>query len=47
MLEMADAEELLNMVQGHLVAWPYNWLVHEDVVGNWLFHLDQIAPLEI
>jgi phospholipase D1/2 len=20
-----DAEELLNMIQGHLVQWPYDW----------------------
>lgn len=27
MLSKHDAEELLNLVQGHLVIWPYNWYV--------------------
>ena len=25
LLSMQDAEELLNLVQGHLVVWPYEW----------------------
>lgn len=26
-IEMGEAEELLNMVQGHLILWPYEWYV--------------------
>jgi len=42
-----DAEELLNMVQGHLVQWPYDWLAKEEKGSNWLYAVDQLAPLEI
>ncbi|GAM91023.1 hypothetical protein ANO11243_090700 [Dothideomycetidae sp. 11243] len=42
-----DAEELLKLVQGHLVLWPYDWLEKEEKGGNWLYNIDQIAPLEI
>lgn len=46
-LSKAEAEELLNKVQGHLVLWPYDWLEREEAGGNWLYNIDQIAPLEI
>ncbi|KAK8219889.1 Phospholipase D1 [Zalaria obscura] len=46
-LEKDDAEELLKLVQGHLVLWPYDWLEKEEKGGNWLYNIDQIAPLEI
>jgi phospholipase D1/2 len=42
-----EAEELLGMVQGHLVEWPYQWLERVEANGNWLFPLDQITPIEI
>lgn len=38
-----EAGELLGMVQGRIVAWPYHWLEKE----NWLYSIDQVAPLEI
>ena len=41
------AEKLMNMVQGHLVLWPYDWLVKEQDAGNWLYSIDQLAPIEI
>ncbi|KAL9598885.1 MAG: hypothetical protein Q9219_004225 [cf. Caloplaca sp. 3 TL-2023] len=41
------AEELMGMVQGHLVVWPYDWLVREEQGGNWLYSIDGLAPLEI
>ncbi|KAF7503349.1 hypothetical protein GJ744_003955 [Endocarpon pusillum] len=43
----AEAEELLNLVQGHLVVWPYDWLADVEKGGNWLYPFDQISPLEI
>ncbi|KAK2747295.1 Phospholipase D1 [Myotisia sp. PD_48] len=47
LISMHEAEELLNIVQGHLVLWPYEWLEREEQGGNWLYTLDQISPLEI
>ena len=47
MLSRADAEELLKNIQGNLVLWPYDWLAKEDETGNWLYTVDQLAPLEI
>ncbi|KAK3995779.1 putative phospholipase D1 [Cladorrhinum sp. PSN332] len=47
MLNVPDAEELLNMTQGTLVQFPYDWLVVEETNGNWLFQSDQVAPLTI
>ncbi|KAK4229344.1 putative phospholipase D1 [Podospora fimiseda] len=47
MLNVADAEELLNLTQGTLVQFPYDWLVVEETNGNWLFQSDQVAPLTI
>ncbi|KAF2151473.1 phospholipase D [Myriangium duriaei CBS 260.36] len=46
-LSKDDAEELMELVQGHLVLWPYEWLEKEEKGGNWLYNIDQIAPLEI
>ncbi|TKX20847.1 phospholipase-like protein 2 [Elsinoe australis] len=46
-LDKEEAEELLKLVQGHLVLWPYEWLEKEERGGNWLYNIDQIAPLEI
>ncbi|OCL05360.1 phospholipase D1 [Glonium stellatum] len=47
LLDRGDAEELLKLVQGHLVVWPYDWLEKEERGGGWLYTVDQIAPLEI
>lgn len=47
MLSKEDARELLGLVQGHLVIWPYEWLESEERGGGWLYNVDQIAPLEI
>ncbi|KAL2009240.1 hypothetical protein VTN00DRAFT_7434 [Thermoascus crustaceus] len=46
-IDQRQAEDLLNMVQGHLVLWPYEWLEREEQGGNWLYTLDQISPIEI
>lgn len=43
----SDANELMQMVQGHLVLWPYDWLAREEQGGNWLYSIDGLAPLEI
>ncbi|KAI9671919.1 MAG: Phospholipase D1 [Caeruleum heppii] len=42
-----EAEQVLGMTQGHLVVWPYDWLAREEQGGNWLYSIDQLAPLEI
>ena len=47
LMSKAAAEELMGMVQGHLVVWPYDWLVREEQGGNWLYSIDGLAPLEI
>jgi phospholipase D1/2 len=47
LLSKADARQLLELVQGHLVVWPYEWLEKEESGGGWLYTVDQIAPLEI
>jgi phospholipase D1/2 len=45
MLSPKEAEKLLNKVQGHLVLWPYDWLV--KVAEGWLYAVDKISPWEI
>jgi len=47
LLSKEDAEELLSLVQGHLVVFPYDWLVKEEFNSNWLYQVDQVAPLQI
>ncbi|KAI9891515.1 MAG: Phospholipase D1 [Vezdaea aestivalis] len=47
LMEWPDVADSLDMVQGHLVVWSYNWLEKEDRGGNWLYNIDQLAPLEI
>ncbi|KAI5356651.1 putative phospholipase D/Transphosphatidylase, PX domain superfamily [Septoria linicola] len=42
-----EAEDMLNLIQGRLVLWPYDWLEKEERGGNWLYNIDQLAPLEI
>ncbi|KAF3173720.1 Phospholipase D1 [Orbilia oligospora] len=41
------AEELLSLIVGHLVVWPYEWLIAEAEGGNWLYSIDQLAPIEL
>ncbi|KAG6238984.1 hypothetical protein E4U25_001263 [Claviceps purpurea] len=43
----AEAEELLRMIQGNIVHFPYDWLVTEEQNGNWGFQVDGVAPLSI
>ncbi|KAL1839960.1 hypothetical protein VTJ49DRAFT_965 [Mycothermus thermophilus] len=47
LLSKQEAEELLRLTQGPLVQFPYDWLVVEETNGNWLFQVDQVAPLAI
>ena len=47
LLTPQDAEELLSLVQGHLVFFPYDWLIKEELNSNWLYQVDQVAPLQI
>ncbi|KAG9198502.1 Phospholipase D1 [Epicoccum nigrum] len=47
MLGKEDSKMLMDLVQGHLVLWPYEWLEKEEMGGGWLYNVDQIAPLEI
>lgn len=47
LLTREQREGLLGMVQGHLVVFPYDWLVGADEKGNWLTLVDQAAPLQI
>ncbi|KAF5486018.1 Phospholipase D1 [Colletotrichum fructicola] len=46
-LPRAEAEELLNLIQGHVVQFPYDWLLTEEQNGNWGFQVDGVAPLQI
>ncbi|KAL0942376.1 Phospholipase D1-like protein 2 [Colletotrichum truncatum] len=46
-LSRAEAEELLSMIQGHVVQFPYDWLLTEEQNGNWGFQVDGVAPLQI
>ncbi|KAH6985793.1 hypothetical protein BKA56DRAFT_296603 [Ilyonectria sp. MPI-CAGE-AT-0026] len=41
------AEDLLNLVQGNLVQFPYDWLLTEEQNGNWGYQVDGVAPLAI
>ena len=41
------AEELCNMIQGHVVHFPYDWLETEEEGNHWLFQPDMLAPKEI
>lgn len=43
----SDAEDLLKMIQGNLVEFPYNWLLTEEQNGNWGYQVDGVAPLAI
>ncbi|KAM5382047.1 hypothetical protein ACJZ2D_002649 [Fusarium nematophilum] len=43
----AHAEELLSMIQGNVVQFPYDWLLTEEQNGNWGYQVDGVAPLAI
>lgn len=43
----ADAEQLLNLIQGNLVEFPYDWLLTEEHNGNWGYQVDGVAPIAI
>ncbi|CAK7204562.1 Phospholipase D1 [Sporothrix eucalyptigena] len=47
LLSKSDAEDLLKMMQGVLVQFPYDWLIVEENNGNWMYQVDQVAPLQI
>ncbi len=47
LLSRTDAEGLLQLMQGQLVQFPYDWLLVEEGNGNWLYQVDQVAPLQI
>jgi phospholipase D1/2 len=47
LISREDAELLLSMVQGSLVVFPYDWLKAEEHNSNWLYQVDQVAPLQI
>jgi len=47
MLSKDTIEELLGLIQGHLVVFPYDWLLKEEMNSNWLYQVDQVAPLQI
>ncbi|KAI9048595.1 hypothetical protein LZ554_007428 [Drepanopeziza brunnea f. sp. 'monogermtubi'] len=47
LLDKVDVEELLSLIQGHLVVFPHDWLVKEELNSNWLYQVDQVAPLQI
>lgn len=46
-LTKPEAEGLCSMMQGTLVQFPYDWLLTEEENGNWLYQVDQVAPLQI
>ncbi|KAG9239623.1 phospholipase-like protein D1 [Amylocarpus encephaloides] len=46
-LPIAECEALLSMAQGHLVQFPHEWLKEEEKNSNWLYQVDQVAPLQI
>jgi len=42
-----EASDMCDMIQGTLVQFPYDWLLTEEGNGNWLYQVDQVAPLQI
>ncbi|RDW60983.1 phospholipase-like protein D1 [Coleophoma cylindrospora] len=47
LISREDAEEMLSLIQGRLVVFPYDWLIKEELNSNWLYQVDQVAPLQI
>ncbi|KAH8671167.1 hypothetical protein BX600DRAFT_240863 [Xylariales sp. PMI_506] len=46
-LSREQAEELLGMIQGTIVQFPYDWLESEEKDSHWLYQADLLAPKEI
>lgn len=46
-LSMEQRDGLCGLIQGHLVVFPYDWLVGAEQRGDWLTLVDQAAPLQI
>ncbi|KAI0472926.1 phospholipase D [Xylariaceae sp. FL0804] len=46
-LSRDEAQDLCNMIQGHLVQFPYDWLEAEEKDNHWLYQADLLAPKEI
>ncbi|KAK8049967.1 hypothetical protein PG994_011697 [Apiospora phragmitis] len=46
-LGVEEAEDLCNLVQGHLVQFPYDWLESEEKGDHWLYQANLLAPKEI
>lgn len=46
-LSMEQRDGLCGLVQGHLVVFPYDWLIGAEQRGDWLTLVDQAAPLQI
>ncbi|KAK1246818.1 hypothetical protein MKX08_000620 [Trichoderma sp. CBMAI-0020] len=42
-----EAEQLLGLVQGNVVEFPYDWLLTEEHNGNWGYQVDGVAPIAI
>jgi phospholipase D1/2 len=47
LLPKGDAVELLKLVQGSLVVFPYDWLADADEKGQFIYAVDALAPLEV
>lgn len=47
MLSREARDGLCGLIQGHLVVFPYNWLLGAEEKGDWLTLVDQAAPLQI
>jgi phospholipase D1/2 len=47
LLTREEARGLLDLVQGNLVVFPTEWLKAEEHNSNWLYQVDQVAPLSI
>lgn len=41
------AKELCELIQGHVVQFPYDWLETEEDGNHWLYQPDMLAPKEI
>lgn len=46
-LGVDEAEDLCNLIQGHVVQFPYDWLESEEKGDHWLYQADLLAPKEI
>ncbi|KUI74290.1 Phospholipase D1 [Cytospora mali] len=46
-LSMEQRDGLCGLIQGHLVVFPFDWLIGAEQRGDWLTLVDQAAPLQI